>query len=122
MNAYITTDGNFCNTSQNYDSEEYIQKSFASDYLGNDSIGYDKNDFWINIYPNPNSGNFIVESNMPGTNILTITSITGQNIFLSKKFSQRTYIEMNNYSPGIGIYICRIQNKDILLIQKISVK
>lgn len=120
MNAYITTDGSFCQISQVSDSDEYAQKSIALDYSGTDNNDYDESNFMVKIYPNPNNGSFIVESNMPGTNILTITSITGQNIFLPQKFLQYINVELNNYYSGI--YICKVQNRDTILIQKINIK
>ncbi len=90
----------------------------------NVGIGNLAQNVYLNIFPNPNTGDFMVEySGITNENInLEIFDIEGQVLYetiLSKQNIKRTEIHLKNVLPGI--YFLKISNKTIFKIEKIVV-
>jgi len=90
----------------------------------NVGIGNSTQNVYLKIFPNPNTGNFIVEySGIMNENIkLEIFNIEGQILYktiLSKQNKKRKEIHLKNVSPGV--YFLKISNKVVYKIEKIIV-
>jgi hypothetical protein len=74
----------------------------------------------IKIIPNPNLGNFSVQTNFEGESRLVVTSLTGQRVYGPVSFKENTQVQM----VGIlkGIYLCQIINKHGVQARKIEVQ
>ncbi len=72
----------------------------------------------VEVYPNPASDRFVVESAAEGTSTVTVYSITGQRV-ASKQFSKSTVVETTGFNSGI--YMLHISNGATTTVKKVSV-
>lgn len=80
----------------------------------------------VQLYPNPNTGNFLVEYYAPEINDLTITIFNhlGQNVFTEQKLAFVGELKENidlNAHPS-GMYFMQLQHGDKRILRKIIVK
>ena len=87
-----------------------------------DNVGLEKDDLSqsINIYPNPSSGSFTVETNIEGQKIVTLSNITGEviNVYASNKGK----ILVQEEQLSSGIYMLTISNENNSVTRKIIVE
>jgi len=74
----------------------------------------------LKIIPNPNNGNFIVQTSFEGESQLTITSLTGQRIYGPVDFIGKIQAQLTGVPKGI--YLCNVQNSQGVQTRKIEVK
>ncbi len=83
------------------------------------AVDCNNNDFSnINIYPNPNNGNFIIEGAEVNANLI-ILNLLGKQIINQKISSIKTEIDLSNSSNGI--YFIQISSEKESIIRKISI-
>lgn len=73
----------------------------------------------LNIYPNPNNGNFVIETNLSEKQTLQILDVTGKFV-LQQSISGKTTIDANNLDNGI--YFVQINTGDGFYNKKIIVQ
>ncbi|PKR82122.1 hypothetical protein CW751_01940 [Brumimicrobium salinarum] len=87
-----------------------------------DNVGLEKDDLSqsINIYPNPSSGSFTVETNIEGQKTVTLSNITGEviNVYASNK--DKILVQEEQLSSGI--YMLTIENESQRVVKKLIVK
>jgi hypothetical protein len=74
----------------------------------------------INIYPNPNSGEFTIEYNYSDSPELVITNLLGQTFYHQALHSGSNTISQANLAKGYYIY--KVQNSNVALTGKIIVE
>jgi hypothetical protein len=118
MDASITTDGTFCDGKsgsvvelpQEKSLEEKAVPPIQKNIFSEDSI---------KIYPNPNNGNFTVQTSVEGESRLTVTSLSGQKVYGPIGFTENVKVQLTRLARGI--YLCRIQNRQGVQVRKIEV-
>ena len=117
---------------ENVDTGTYILTAIATDNLGATTTSaeielnviefYDENSGIINLYPNPNDGNFAIDiySELPERNHrVTIANISGEIVFSKILMQQENYMEFDLSNQTAGSYILMITNgSDILATKK----
>lgn len=120
MEAYITTDGTFCDGQTASVIEQPQEKSIVEETIirnqHKNTIGENK----IKIYPNPNNGSFTVQNSFEGESKLIVISLTGQRVYGPVVFKANVQVQIDGLSKGI--YLCRIQNQQGVQTRKIEVK
>jgi hypothetical protein len=80
----------------------------------------------LNLYPNPNSGNFRVEFEVEGEKEveLRIISILGQTVYQSKPShaSGKYNVEIDLSSQAAGVYILQITTDDGTVSRRVTVR
>ncbi|MCF8359612.1 MAG: T9SS type A sorting domain-containing protein [Prolixibacteraceae bacterium] len=122
MNAYITTDGTFCDISsvkQTVDQSKVKSVLIKTNTIELSSLNDKKS---VKVFPNPNYGNFTIEL----TNFESCTDICIYNM-LSEKVYQSSAKSTSNHVfnlPEIkkGIYLVKVSNGKEQFITKIIVK
>lgn len=74
--------------------------------------------FDIKIYPNPNSGNFVIEKSNKDILTVELFNQIGQNIH---KVELKEFVNEINLKLATGIYLIRVTNGDYVVSQKIVV-
>ena len=104
-------------TFQSFAGGQTGNMSFLIEQLNYNPSSLDESDITFNIYPNPNSGNFII--NYMGNDAkLEITDLNGRSL-IQKKGSFLT-VDINNLNNGI--YIATIITNDDIFAKQIVVK
>ncbi|MBN2891411.1 MAG: T9SS type A sorting domain-containing protein, partial [Bacteroidales bacterium] len=99
-------------------SGAFVTDDFALEI--NEVTGIDENNVSIEIYPNPSSGMFVINSYIAEYNY-EITDITGKMILNSTSVSNHTNVDLSSYSSGT--YTIRMYFNDNTTITKlISIK
>jgi hypothetical protein len=97
---------------------------WSAHYVSGPSVGIEENNKSIfKIYPNPSSGNFIIE-NTSNNNInkMTILGIDGREIMQINAESNKSLFNINLSNLSSGIYFIKIQSDKYDEIQKIIIK
>ena len=118
MSAYISTDGIFCGGQSGSVVEQPREKSITEVTI---KPGQQKDvvvENQIKIYPNPNNGNFTIQTSFEGESRFVVTSLTGQRVYGPVGFNGNIQVQLNSLSKGI--YLCRIQNKQGVQVRKIE--
>ncbi len=85
---------------------------------GTDKISFTENT--INVYPNPCSGIFRIESSMPGMKRIEIDNSLGEKVYLSVASDRENKIELKNAARGI--YIVKISTDEFCITGKLIVE
>jgi hypothetical protein len=95
----------YCNVTTQGGSTDIVKNSNANSNLS--------------IYPNPNNGNFIIETNLIEKQTLQIFDVTGKMV-LSQTINGKTNIDMSSLDNGI--YFIQLKTKENISTQKIIVQ
>jgi uncharacterized repeat protein (TIGR02059 family) len=90
-----------------------------------DKITYDANSEIINLYPNPNKGNFTIEFLVPQENAkndIIISDLTGHQVYRESISAEVTTKQINLPNVRSGIYILTVISKEIIVTKKIIIK
>jgi hypothetical protein len=120
MSASITTNNTFCNSQSGSIVEQPQEKSVTEETIPEDHPKEIAGVNSIKVFPNPNTGNFTVQTSVEGESRLTVTSLSGQMVYGSVGFTENIRVQLTGLSKGI--YLCRIQNKQEVQVRKIEVK
>lgn len=95
-----------------------MENNITSDYAEKQLYFYDE---IIKIYPNPNSGDFVIDISLNKNEVLKVTIINqlGQTVYTTD-FISGDIINIPN--PKTGIYFVSVVTKDKILTQKIIIK
>jgi hypothetical protein len=118
--AYISIDGNFCDGVIEKSIVDQSLQEITKDLLPkNSKLTDDKS---VKVYPNPNSGRFIVElSKFDNPLNISVINTLGATVFSTHSIKSGTF-EMNLSGIDKGIYIVRIVDGKTLLSKKIVVQ
>ncbi len=72
----------------------------------------------VNIYPNPNNGNFIIETNSTAKQTIQIYDVTGK-LVLSQTINGKTNIDASSLNEGV--YNISIQNSDFRINKRLVI-
>ncbi|MDD4602896.1 MAG: T9SS type A sorting domain-containing protein [Bacteroidales bacterium] len=80
----------------------------------------------FSVYPNPSSGNFIVDMNSSKSIIadLVITNSLGATVYLEKDFSisGKTQKSLNLTNLSSGVYFLTLKNSEMKVVQKVMIR
>ncbi|MFW6289983.1 MAG: Ig-like domain-containing protein [Mariniphaga sp.] len=80
-----------------------------------------KNDFQVEIYPNPVNGNgFTIQSTAVDNFSYEITDLAGQVVYRRPAFNRKAYISAETFKPGI--YLVRVSSENKSLTKKIIIQ
>lgn len=104
-----------------------LQDSFATNIISNGNMVSDTDRFSdINIYPNPNNGNFIIDCGEYGDNNtydICVTNVYGEIVLKYENYQASTFtIDMTNNNNGIYIVNVYDRTSNIYVYKKIIVQ
>ena len=92
-------------------------------YVGMNGITEADNNFSIEIFPNPASGQVIFQNLLPGVNEIEVYSIAGQKIFSDKvRQADKSSYEMNVSGFSAGFYTVSITNNGQKKLARLLIK
>lgn len=121
----------FTNTGTQSSASSQIFKVFL---IKNPSVGFDQlnkqstGTLQMQVYPNPNDGNFIVKFNLKNTEPITVTIVNSDGIILDKTVIKSLKVGENIFSKKIekltngGVYFVTIESSHEKASQKIIIK
>lgn len=105
-----------CNTVSRWIGGSYREGCSGNVLSGISNITKENN---YSIYPNPNNGNFTIETNSTEKQSMQVFDITGK-IVLSQKINGKTNIEASNLDNGV--YFIQVKTKENISMRKIIVQ
>lgn len=120
MNAWITTDGSFCDPAPAPIIAQQMDKSsFVDGQSQPDSV--QESGHLVKLYPNPNNGLFTIELNDCDNATITIFNLAGTMVFQQKGFqSGKHLLQVRDIKKGV--YILNVNETDKQIIRKFVVE
>ena len=92
------------------------------DYLG-DGIQWLQNAFKVNLYPNPNNGNFIVEFSDNGAKDVSVIDMLGQMVEPTRKVILKSEFDLSLLADGVyQLKVSDVQNANRVVLKQLVIQ